>query len=408
MPYYSFVLLCYNNWNLTEQAIMTLLDSFSSRHKKRGIELIVVNNGSIDETKTSIEKLKKTYSHEVEIIPVHLKDNMGYPVGVNKGLANCRGQIITVLNNDLVFPSNWFDGIVHALENNSSIGVAAPFLSYGSGPENVKEKFDSQEEMKEFAKQFMEKNKKRIIYTQRIIGACLSFRKELLNLIGGNDFWFGLGHFDDDDWSLRAGITGYKLAIIGASFVEHIGTVTFRQDQKTLRASLRANRKKFEMKWSKSGISPGKRKEIIDNTEYSKDKHFFPLKKDDFNNPSFRNNHNQKNMKENILLVADWTNDFSQWKNKLVEINNLLLSKNKYDLYLWVPTTYFSKIEVKQEIEKMIDVNSSHIHFVFDEIYPVDIMNFLIKYQIFIAVEGDYVNRYFKYLLENTPVRIFN
>ena len=52
-------------------------------------------------------------------------------------LAQCRGQIITILNNDLVFPTNWFDGIVNTLESNSSIGVAVPFLTYGSGPEHL-------------------------------------------------------------------------------------------------------------------------------------------------------------------------------------------------------------------------------------------------------------------------------
>lgn len=51
MPYYSFVLLCYNNWELTNQAITTLNDSISDTYKQKGIEIIVVNNGSIDDTK---------------------------------------------------------------------------------------------------------------------------------------------------------------------------------------------------------------------------------------------------------------------------------------------------------------------------------------------------------------------
>ena len=129
MPYYSFVMLCYNKWELTKQAITTLVESLSLSHKNKEMELIIVNNGSSDETKEGIEQIKKLYSHEIEVVPVHLKENMGYPVGANMGLAQCRGQIITILNNDLVFPDNWFNGIVNTLESDNSIGVAVPFLS---------------------------------------------------------------------------------------------------------------------------------------------------------------------------------------------------------------------------------------------------------------------------------------
>ena len=50
MPYYSFVILCYNNWNLSKQAITSLIESLHPSYFERGIELIIVNNGSVDET----------------------------------------------------------------------------------------------------------------------------------------------------------------------------------------------------------------------------------------------------------------------------------------------------------------------------------------------------------------------
>lgn len=130
MPYYSFVLLCYNNWELTNQAITTLNDSISDTYKQKGIEIIVVNNGSIDDTKKYLEQIKNTFSQQIELILIHLKENMGYSVGINTGLAQCKGEIITVLNNDLIFPKHWFDGIVNTLESDKSIGAAVPFLSH--------------------------------------------------------------------------------------------------------------------------------------------------------------------------------------------------------------------------------------------------------------------------------------
>ena len=46
MPHYSFVILCYNNWNLSKQAITSLIESLNPSYFERGIELIIVNNGS--------------------------------------------------------------------------------------------------------------------------------------------------------------------------------------------------------------------------------------------------------------------------------------------------------------------------------------------------------------------------
>ena len=181
MAYYSFVMLCYNKWELTKQAITTLVESLSSSHKNKGVELIIVNNGSTDETKAGIEQIKKLYSHEIEVVPVHLKENMGYPVGVNMGLEHYKGEIITIVNNDLVFPENWFDGIVNTLASDPLIGVAAPFLSYGSGHEHLGVSFSSLSEMREFAKKYMEENKDKKIYSERIIGACISFRENIWN-----------------------------------------------------------------------------------------------------------------------------------------------------------------------------------------------------------------------------------
>lgn len=406
MPYYSFVMLCYNKWELTKQAITTLVESLSISHKNKEIELIIVNNGSSDETKEGIEQIKKLYSHEIEVVPVHLKENMGYPVGVNMGLEHYKGEIITIVNNDLVFPENWFDGIVNTLASDPLIGVAAPFLSYGSGPEHLGVSFASLNEMRKFAKHYMEENKDKKIYSERIIGACISFKKEVLELIGGNDFWFGLGLYDDDDWSLRAGIAGYKSVITGASFVHHIGTVTFHQQSDTLASAFRANYPKFTRKWLKSGADPANRKAVIKNTKYSKQEHYFPCKIDDFNEITPSNMNDPNVNKTKMIIVADWSNDRSQWRNRLLNLNCKLPVDGNNLLYLWIPKTYFRYEEIVNEVEKILDKNTSCVHYLFDEVPPIDLLKFFSKYDVFLEVEDDYVNRHFKYLLAHASLEI--
>lgn len=401
MPYYSFVMLCYNKWELTKQAINTLIESISQSHKNKGIELIIVNNGSSDETEAGIEQIKALHGKEIEIVSVHLEENMGYPVGANMGLAQCRGQIITMLNNDLVFPSNWFDGIVHTLENNPSIGAAVPFLSFGSGAEHLGVAFPSLDEMRKFAKKYMEENKDKLIYSERVIGACLSFKKDLFERIGGNDFWFGLGLYDDDDWSLRANIAGYKTVITGSSYVHHIGTVTFHQQSDILHSAFIANSRKFRIKWLKSGFDPVHRKEVINHTNYSRQEHFFPLKIDHFSKVPLLDKSKKSPNQKDWIMVADWLYDHSQWRKKLSEINHQTISEGENNLFLWIPKTYFPEQEIMKEAEKILDHSNFHIHYLFDEVPPIDILTFLKKYDVFLTVEGDYVNRYIRYLLRN-------
>ncbi len=84
-----------------------------------------------------------------------MNQNIGFPVSINFGLAKCRGEIIATLNNDLIFPPNWFDGLINTLENNKEIGVAVPHLSYSSGPQNVGVRFNEPIEIFNFSKNFI-------------------------------------------------------------------------------------------------------------------------------------------------------------------------------------------------------------------------------------------------------------
>lgn len=402
LSYYSFVIPCYNKSQLTEQAITTLIKSLNNTHLEKGIEIIVVNDGSIDDTKNEVNKLKKIYdTNKINIIPINLEINMGYPVAVNMGLAECKGNIISILNNDLIFPDHWFDGIVNTLENDDSIGMAVPYLSYAYGPQGLGLSFNSPEEMQEYAEKFMRENKDKLIYAHKVIGACMCLKKELLSLIGGNDFWFGMGLYDDDDICLRAGIAGYKIAIAGSSFVQHIGTVSLNQEPIKLNAAFESNVNKFCIKWNRTGFSHADREGIIENVVYNKNEHFIPFKlehfKQDYNKVIKQDDYKK------ILFVADWTNKDSQWKTKLLNIiNDSIFTEKKGHLHFWIPKTYFPEKELETALNTVLGDNYPFIKYIFDDIYPSNILGFLKGYNNFIEVENDYVNRYFYYLFKNS------
>jgi GT2 family glycosyltransferase len=157
------MILCYNKWDVTKQAIKTLIDSLEYTYIKKGIEILIVDNGSKCIPEKWIKSIESRYIKDnINVIYIRIEDNMGYPIGVNIGLAHCRGEIVAILNNDLIFPKGWFNGLANIIEENESIGIAAPYLSYAYGLQNIGIRLDTIEDINNYGKKIMNKNKDKL------------------------------------------------------------------------------------------------------------------------------------------------------------------------------------------------------------------------------------------------------
>jgi GT2 family glycosyltransferase len=401
VPTISFVILTFNNWELTYSCLTTLLQSFEESHLKRGIQIIVVDNGSTDEARQKLNAFATNYSlPAVQLRLVMLDENVGYPSGVNIGLAHCTGTIIGVLNNDLEFPKGWLTPLIHTLEADKLVGFAAPFLSYAPSVQNLQKAFTSYKDMQNFATDFMSNNAGELFFTDRVIGACLLFRRDLLVSIGGNDFWYGIGNFDDDDWCIRARIAGYKIAVVGGSFVHHIGHASFRLEPVQYHMSLEINAEKFARKWKIPGpVSPtneNTRNDIVKQTKFDRAQHFIPFQSNDFSswdipNPNF-------SLSRRWLICADWTSSQSGWTSLFTP---LLLSGEQVELIFWVPKSLFDVEAIVAQIQRSIasspvPMQPNGITFkVFQDVIPyVNIPKLLHSHDAVVKVPHDFVNRY--------------
>lgn len=409
MPYYSFIILCYNNWKISERAINTFLNSFAGRHLIGGIEFIIVDNGSDDGSAKGIEEIKERYRGGISISAYLLKENLGYIQGVNYGLSKACGEIITVLNNDIAFPRDWFDSLADALENDKTIGAAVPMLTNGGGPQNLYIR-DSENDMKTilasgivfdyFGKLVMERFKHFIEYPNRVMGACIVMRRGLLDKVGGLDYWFGNGLYDDDDWSFRAVIAGYRLAVIGESFVYHVGKASFGKNERKYRETLVANDRKFMRKWSLRGPQNeegtyASREEAIQNTLYDRKAHFFPVHPEDYNHQTGSAGE-KKAQKKRCLFVADWTNPDSRWPRALER----LLSENKAEeeIVCWIPGQYFAGEEVRRAIARVatpcLQNEKPILKYMSDAVAPVDLLNLIQCFDAVPPIANDFVNKH--------------
>ena len=90
----SIVVPCYNE----EKNIPLILEKFKNIIKKEEIEVVLVNNGSTDNSKDILEKLVPNYSF-ARIVSV--PENKGYGYGIVQGLKEANGDFICWTHADL-------------------------------------------------------------------------------------------------------------------------------------------------------------------------------------------------------------------------------------------------------------------------------------------------------------------
>jgi GT2 family glycosyltransferase len=79
-------------------------------------------------------------------------------------------------------------------------------------------------------------------------------------VIGLLDERFGIGNYEDDDFSLRARKAGFRLRIAGDVFIHHYGSRTFAARAESYDTLLERNKALFDEKWASEGIEAEDRK----------------------------------------------------------------------------------------------------------------------------------------------------
>lgn len=97
---FSLVIPCYN-----ESKNLPFLLSKCSKLLENKVELIIVNNGSKDNSKELMDKIKMQYP---QIIILHIKKNIGYGHGILSGLKLASGEVMGWCHADLQTNPNDF------------------------------------------------------------------------------------------------------------------------------------------------------------------------------------------------------------------------------------------------------------------------------------------------------------
>jgi GT2 family glycosyltransferase/tetratricopeptide (TPR) repeat protein len=234
----SIVLLALNKVEYTRKCIESIQNNC-----KQNYELILVNNGSTDGTAAYFDSIPGA-------IVIHNPQNLGVAKGWNQGIKKASGTYLLILNNDTIVAPGTIENLVRAAHNHPNAGVIGPRSNAIAGPQLVKDFVAPEQEIVHAAQQFQNKNALGAWAFSRIKGFCMLVPAKVIEQVGLFDEAFGMGNFEDDDYSCRIRFAGYDALVADDSFLFHYGSVSFGQAGVDWSEQMKINMQLFEKKWA--------------------------------------------------------------------------------------------------------------------------------------------------------------
>lgn len=200
----SIIIPAYNKHEMTQECIDSVV------RKTDDYEIVLVDNGS---------------EPPIDNADIRNEENLGFPVAVNQGIRASKGDVIVLLNNDVIVTPDWDVNLLSALGNYDIVG---PMTNYCAGIQKVTLPcYHDELELDKQAMGWSLNHNGETKDVNWVIGFCMAFRRSL---------WDDIGPFDESIWPcsgeeiifcLDAKKKGYKVGVAMDCYVHHFGSQTF-------------------------------------------------------------------------------------------------------------------------------------------------------------------------------------
>ncbi len=215
-PKASIIILNYNGKRWLEKCLPTI-----RKIKYKPVEVIVVNNGSTDDSRKFV---KKNYP---EFRLLEIKKNKGFAGANNVGVKLATGKYVLIINNDTEVPEDFLLPMVRRMESDKTIGVIQPKIRslrkrylldaacsfYTSTGFQYHYGYYQLQSKKQY-------NKEKLVYSAK--GACLFTLREDYLKLGGFDEDF-VCYVEESDYCHRIWLSGKKVLYLPESYIYHWG-----------------------------------------------------------------------------------------------------------------------------------------------------------------------------------------
>ena len=230
--------ICIVNWNCREY-LHALLTSIGAERDKLSIEVIVVDNASMDDSASMVE------SEFPEVLLIRNDRHQGVARANNQAAARARGKLLLFLNNDTKIQDGALTALVNFFEKHSEVSAVAPSLISPDGtPQGTVRKVLSFQALlhrllflrwtglfRSADRKYrqVDFDLKQSAYVDHLVGAALLVPREQFHSIGGWDEAFEF-RMDDVDLSARLGQLG-KMYYLAEAQVIHWGGIATELDE---------------------------------------------------------------------------------------------------------------------------------------------------------------------------------
>jgi GT2 family glycosyltransferase len=239
----SIVVVTYENLVFTRLC----LESVLANTRDIAYELIVVDNGSGDDTPGYLATLAERNPHLRVILN---GGNLGFSPAANEGLALARGDRLVLLNNDTLVPPGWLPRLLAHLED-EAIGLVGPVTNRIGNEAEVQAEYRTWGEFLSFCGQRAIERGGEEIDIQVAAMFCLGMRRDVWERLGPLDERYEIGLLEDDDYSERARRAGYRIRCADDVFVHHFSEASFGKLVPTGEYAeiLQDNKRRYAEKW---------------------------------------------------------------------------------------------------------------------------------------------------------------
>jgi len=239
----SIIIPVFNKAEFTNHCLDSLLNEIDLRDT----EVIVVNNGSTDQT----AQLLVQFGDCLRV--VENEENRGFVDACNQGAAVARGKFLVFLNNDTEVLPGWLNPLEETAEQRPSVGAVGSLLLY---PDNSIQEAGAIIWQNGEAHHYGwggSPDDRRFNFAREVdycSAASLLIRKTLFDELGGFDRRFAPAYYEDVDICFGVRSLGYKVMYQPASRLVHYEGVTAGADtSKGIKQFQIINREKFVAKW---------------------------------------------------------------------------------------------------------------------------------------------------------------
>ncbi len=201
------------------------LDSLNNNSEYIG-EVIIVDNGSSDNSVIFIQQYQEKCNFEIKII--ENSQNLGFAKAVNEGIKNSKYDYIFSLNNDTELKSNTIKELLKLINSSDDIFSVSSKMIQSDNPNFIDDAGDEYTLLAYTKKRGDNKPINKFNDICEIFSSCAGaalYRKSILYEIGFFDENF-FAYLEDVDLSYRAKINGYKNYYCPDAIVFHKGSAT--------------------------------------------------------------------------------------------------------------------------------------------------------------------------------------